>query len=316
MRRIVVAGLAQVAQRLDDRQAGADRRLVQVVRTARAPRLVQPRVELQVRAVRLLVRRHDVNAARQPARIAAATSALAVQSMITACGRCSAWMCCAKRARSAGSARLLNASRQRVQLHFRVGEQHALGRHDAAHAQVELEIARQALDLRRQLVEQHAADRHRARSARSRSCAARDRSSHAPSAAPGPCACSSITTEMFRSDAPCAIARTLTAAVASAPNTFAATPGVPAMPSPTTARMLQPGSTCTCWICPSRSSRSNACRTTRLGARRFRFRNREADRMLGAALRDQDRPRCRARAARRTGAAPCRARRSCPRLRG
>ena len=39
MRRDLVAGLAQVAQRLDDRQPGADRRFVQIVRAARAPRL-------------------------------------------------------------------------------------------------------------------------------------------------------------------------------------------------------------------------------------------------------------------------------------
>jgi hypothetical protein len=77
--------------------------------------------------------------------------------MMIACGRYSAWMCCAKRARSDGSARLANASRQRGSC-TSDREVHALRAHDAAHAQVELQIARQALDLRRELIEQHAAD--------------------------------------------------------------------------------------------------------------------------------------------------------------
>ena len=68
---------------------------------------------------------------------------------------------------------------------------------------------------------------------------------------------------MLRSEAPCAIARTLTPAVPSAPNTCAATPCAPAMPSPTTARMLQPRLTSMLWIWPSRNSGSNARRTTR-----------------------------------------------------
>ena len=72
-----------------------------------------------------------------------------------------------------------------------------------------------------------------------------------------------MTTEMLRSDAPWAIARTLTPAEPSAWNTFAATPSAPAMPSPTTARMLQPWSSSTLWIWPSRNSGSNARRTTR-----------------------------------------------------
>ena len=57
------------------------------------------------------------------------------------------------------------------------------------------------------------------------------------------------------------MARTLTPAPASAPNTSAAMPGVPAMPSPTTLRMLWPVSASTSWICPSRSSTAKARRT-------------------------------------------------------
>ncbi len=71
-----------------------------------------------------------------------------------------------------------------------------------------------------------------------------------------------MTTEMFRSDAPCAIARTFTVAAPSALNTFAETPGEPAMPSPTMARIARSGSTSTLWIWPSFSSRANASRTT------------------------------------------------------
>ena len=72
-----------------------------------------------------------------------------------------------------------------------------------------------------------------------------------------------MTTEMLRSDDPCAIARTFTPAPARAANTLAAIPGVPAMPSPTTDRMLHARSTSTFWICPSRSSAANARRTVR-----------------------------------------------------
>ena len=46
---------------------------------------------------------------------------------------------------------------------------------------------------------------------------------------------------MFRSDDPWAIATTLMCADASAENTRAAMPGVPAMPSPTTASTAIPG---------------------------------------------------------------------------
>ena len=46
---------------------------------------------------------------------------------------------------------------------------------------------------------------------------------------------------MFRSDEPWAMATTLMCAEASAENTRAAMPGVPAMPSPTTAITAIPG---------------------------------------------------------------------------
>src|SRR4026208_2185015 len=59
-----------------------------------------------------------------------------------------------------------------------------------------------------------------------------------------------MTTEMLHSEAPWAIARTLTPEEPSALNSLAAMPGVPAMPSPTTARMLQSRVTSTRRICP------------------------------------------------------------------
>ena len=151
-----------------------------------------------------------------------------------------------------------------------------------------LQLARQAL--RSATRADRAARRRRrpARSGRSRPCAARDRSSNAPQRSARDECLPSITTEMLRSEAPCAIARTLTAAVPSAPNTFAATPCEPAMPSPTTARMLQPGSTSTLWIWPCAQLAVERLAHDGFGARGFRFGNREADRMLGAALRDQD----------------------------
>ena len=56
--------------------------------------------------------------------------------------------------------------------------------------------------------------------------------------------------EMLRSDEPCAIATTLMPPVASAENTRAATPGVPTMPSPTTATTAMPGRAVTLSIEP------------------------------------------------------------------
>ena len=55
---------------------------------------------------------------------------------------------------------------------------------------------------------------------------------------------------MLRSDDPCAIATTLIFAVASAEKTRAAMPGVPAMPSPTTASTAMPGLAVTLSIRP------------------------------------------------------------------
>ena len=93
---------------------------------------------------------------------------------------------------------------------------------------------------------------------------------------------------MLRSDAPCAMARTLTAAVPSAPNTLAATPCAPAMPSPTTARMLQPRVDLDALDLALAQLAVERLAHDGFGARRFGFGNGEADRMLGAALRDQD----------------------------
>src|SRR5690606_34329393 len=66
-----IARLAQVAQRLDDRKAGADRALIEIVRAALAPRLAQRLVIADVGAVGLLVGRDDVDAGGQPGRVVA-----------------------------------------------------------------------------------------------------------------------------------------------------------------------------------------------------------------------------------------------------
>ena len=66
-------------------------------------------------------------------------------------------MCSANRVRSAASPCALNASRQRAS-GTSIGEMHALRGHDAAHTQIQLQIARQALYLRRHLIEQYTAD--------------------------------------------------------------------------------------------------------------------------------------------------------------
>jgi hypothetical protein len=73
-----------------------------------------------------------------------------------------------------------------------------------------------------------------------------------------------MTTEMLRSEEPCAMARTLTPARASAPKKLAAIPGVPAIPSPTTARIVQSWVISGGWICPYRVSDSNAFSMARL----------------------------------------------------
>ena len=52
------------------------------------------------------------------------------------------------------------------------------------------------------------------------------------------CCAVSITKEMFRSDAPCAMALTFTLWRPSEAKIFPDTPGVPFMPSPTTATMV------------------------------------------------------------------------------
>jgi len=75
-----------------------------------------------------------------------------------------------------------------------------------------------------------------------------------------------MTTEMLRSEAPCAIARTFTPALPRALNTCAETPCAPAMPSPTTASAATPVSTVTSLIWCAASSRANASRTARSAA--------------------------------------------------
>ena len=192
--------------------------------------------------------------------------------MITACGRCSA--CDVLRrtlqvGRAAAAERLAPA-RQSARRCRRAASSSTSY---AAHAQVEPEVAREPLDLRRELIEQHAADRARARSGRSRSCAATGKSRHARHAARARSAAPSMTTEMLRSDAPCAIARTLTPDAPSALNTLrgdAGRAGHAVADHGEDAAVAR--STSTLWICPSRSSRSNASRTTALGALRLRLR--------------------------------------------
>ena len=139
-----------------------------------------------------------------------------------------------------------------------------------------------------ELFDQRAADQSRTDHARPRWCSATGRSWHARRAAPWSHRARSITTEMFRSDAPCAIARTLTAAFDSALNTFAAAPGVPAMPSPTTARMLQSVGDRDLLDLAVAQLGFERLADDPLGQRRLRSRHREADRMLRAGLRDED----------------------------
>jgi hypothetical protein len=68
---------------------------------------------------------------------------------------------------------------------------------------------------------------------------------------------------MLRSDEPCAIATTFMAWVASAVKTRAATPGAPAIPSPTTAITAMPPRAVTLSMSPAASSVRKACRRLR-----------------------------------------------------
>ncbi len=166
-----------------------------------------------------------------------------------------------------------------------------------------------------QLVEAARDRQCQVRSRRSTACWATGRSWHAWRAArawpgglpPPPRYC--------RCEAPCAMAQTFTAAAPSALNTFADTPGVPAMPSPTTARIASSREVSTLWIWPSSSSREESRAHHPLGPLRLVRRNGAADGMLGAALRNQDhRNAFLAQRAEQAGAR-CPAHRSCPRLR-
>ena len=95
-----------------------------------------------------------------------------------------------------------------------VGQQHLASTSSAAHAQIEAEVAQQPRAPARRSARAARCRPRPGRPGRSRSCAATDRTARAPTAARA-CVCrSSMTTEMLRSDEPCAMARTLTPAPA------------------------------------------------------------------------------------------------------
>ncbi len=96
------------------------------------------------------------------------------------------------------------------------------------------------------------------------------------------------TSEMFSSEEPWAIARTFTPLSPSTPKTRPAMPGWRAMPAPTAAITDCSGSTTSGSTMPSCSSSANSAVDRRRGRWRRRRGHREADRMLGRALADQD----------------------------
>src|SRR5437764_1136964 len=155
----LVAGLAPIAQPGYHGKPRAPRGLVEVMRSTGAPRLVQPLVVGEIRAVRLLVRRHDVNAGREPLGVAGGDRGArgAVDE---------------HRVRQVIDAHVLDEARQvgrRVALlaggapapesQPRLREQHAPRGEHAAHAQIELALPSQPLALRGELIEQHTAHR-------------------------------------------------------------------------------------------------------------------------------------------------------------
>ena len=143
--------------------------------------------------------------------------------------------------------------------------------------------------LRRELLDQRAADQPGADQRRSRWCAATGRSSSAPRAAPR------VASRSLDHDRDVALRRALRdrahvdAGIAPARRTpwrrrRACRPCRRRPPPGCCSRWL----TSTLWIWPSRSSRLERVADDALGQRRFRPRHRKADRMFGAALRDQD----------------------------
>ena len=93
-----------------------------------------------------------------------------------------------------------------------------------------------------------------------------------------------MTTEMLRSEAPCAMARTFTADVAERVEHFRSNPSVPAMPSPTTARMRESVIDFDALDLAFLQLALECAAHHSFGARCLRLRNCEADRMLGTAL--------------------------------
>ena len=97
----------------------------------------------------------------------------------------------------------------------------------------------------------------------------------------------STTTEMLSSEEPCAIATTLILPAASAEKTPAAMPGVPCMPSPTTAIVAMPGSSSTPSISPRADLRLELALEALARVGRRGLGHAEADRMLRRGLRDE-----------------------------
>ncbi len=154
----VITGLAQVPERVHDREPRADGGLVQVMGRARAPRLVQAMVVGEIGAVGLLVRRHDVNTGREPVGVAAGD-----RGARRAVNQHRMWQVVdahvldeARHIRP--RAALLVARAPVAERHPRVREQHALRAEHAANAQIEFALPAQPLALRGELIEQHPAD--------------------------------------------------------------------------------------------------------------------------------------------------------------
>ena len=235
--------------------------------------------------------------------------------MITACGRWSACTCVGEgaRGRPAAPPSSVVLPRRRDRSTGRRAACASTSRCARTRRSRSEVVAAGARACERDLLEQRAADDARARSPRSRASAATDRSRRARRAARA-CVCrASMTTEMLRSDEPCAIARTLTPAPAErAEDVARRRRACRPCRRRRRRRMLQPGATSTSWIWPSLQLGAERALAPPARARSaLRLGHREADRVLGAALRDHHDRDAVARAARRTGAARCRARRSC-----
>ena len=169
-----------------------------------------------------------MNAALEPRAYCRATSSLAVQSIKHSVRQMLGVHVRRRVARDRAARRSpRSASRQCSRSIGWSASSMRLRRRDGAHAQVDVEVALQSRQLVRELAQERRADVPGADEADRDRLTRRDRSRRARRAARAACPPPSTTTEMLRSDEPCAIARMFTPALPSALKNLRGDAGLP-----------------------------------------------------------------------------------------